>query len=158
LSALPDWREGARILGIPFSTGPTRRKSSACCQIAHVQPGTNILGIKSCLPIRWASSAPRIVVGSEESRDPFPGDLVRARRRDAGQSISGPERPFPKVALCERADPGRQTISEFNLSRFGYTAYPRSFGSLARESGRRAASRITGPLSRSLLTQPVQVY
>jgi hypothetical protein len=78
-----------------------RRKSQPVAKSRMCNRGTNILGIKSCLPIRWASSAPRIVVGSQESRDPFPGDLVRARRRDAGQRSLARSGLFIR-SLCAR--------------------------------------------------------
>ena len=115
---IPDWLEGgeySRNSVLPvLQFRAYAPQVSACCQIGHVPPGTNILGIKSWLPIRAESSAPRTGHFREQGEPGlFQVSLVRARHEMLGQSISGPSRPFVNVAQCEQPDPGRQTISEF---------------------------------------------
>ena len=122
-----------------------------------MQPGTNILGIKSSLPIRWASPAPRIVVGSQESRDPFPGDLVRARRRDAGQSISLARSGIFLRSLCARDPiPGGKQSRNLICPGSGTQPTPEPSDRWPESLEEERLSRITGP-SRSLLRHPVQV-
>ena len=148
-----------KILGFLFSrSGPTRRKSQPVAKSRRCNRGQTFSEYNHVYPSeRRVRRRVPPSYGARSAGVYFQVTLVRARRRHAGQSISGPERPFPNVALCKRPDPGRQTISEFNLSRFGCGAYPRSSGWLARESGRGAAFSDSRATHHGRCSQPVQV-